>query len=265
MEKITIKSPAKVNLTLDVFSKKEEADFHEIKTIFHKVDFGDVIDISKSDKFKIMGNFNFPEECNLIFKAWKLIEKFIDPRDFHPVRVKVEKNIPEGGGLGGGSSNFANFVKGYFSLFNLGEIPKGLVFASSEYGKDIPFFFFPDACAMGSHFGEVVTKVPFVHDLFLGKKIYLYIPQFQNNTKDMYKTLSTFDTQFTDTFLRSPKLDNCGNSFNEFLSDSKYQNLFPPKFDIQHPKIEISGSGSCFFSFEALGIVGCRAIETFLL
>lgn len=264
MKKITIKSPAKINLTLDVFSKNEGDVFHEIKTIFHRIDFGDRIEISTNHKFEIVGDFDFPTENNLIFKAWKLIEKFVDPKNFHPVKVLVAKNIPQGGGLGGGSSNFANFIKGYFQLFGLGAIPTELVTTSAKHGKDIPFFFCKERCAVGTHFGEVITKTPFAHDRFYGKRIYLYIPKFESHTEDMYKTLTNFDTSFTDQFLQNPNLENCGNGFNEFLKDEKYQKILSPCVLLSTPYPLISGSGSCFFSFEKLEVVGCREIVTVL-
>ncbi len=271
MKKLTIDSPAKVNLTLDVLPKKDKVnpsergredalgygeDFHKIKTIYHKIDLHDEIEIQFSDKFEIIGEFDFPMEENLIFKAWKLIGDFVDKNDFHPVKVKIIKNIPMGGGLGGGSSNFANFVKGYFKLFDLKEVPQALINKSGEIGKDIPFFFSSARCAIGTNFGEVISDVPFDSDKFKDKTIYLYKPSFKNSTPEMFRKLKKSNTDFTNKFLIESELKNCGNTFDQFLEEKKY------KYLVLNSKVIISGSGSCFFSFKPLKVKDCEIIET---
>ncbi len=259
MKKITIKSPAKINLTLDVLSKKKEADFHEIKTIYHKVNLCDEIKISKSEEFEIVGEFDFPMKENLIFKAWQLIGEFINKKDFYPVKVKIKKDIPIGGGLGGGSSNFATFVQGYFDLFNLGDIPKELIKKSGKIGKDIPFFFSSFQCAIGTGYGEIIGSVPFDVDLFKNISVYIYVPPFKNSTAEMFQKLQNFDTKFTNNFLKNPNLKNCGNSFNVFFKEDKYKEIILLNFSND---IFLTGSGSCFYSFKPLRIKNCKIIET---
>ncbi len=257
MKTITKLSPAKINLTLDILSKKEGENFHGLKTIYHKVSLADEMIISESDKFEIMGEFDFPMESNLIFKAWKLIEKFVSSDDFNSVKVEVKKNIPEGGGLGGGSSNFATFVQGYFELFGLGKIPQKLIDESGEIGKDIPFFFEQKSCAVGLGFGDEISAVPFDSEKFKGMPIFIYRPDFANSTPEMFGELKNFDTNFTADFLRNPELENCGNGFDQFLLEEKYKNLFMQ----ESPKVYLAGSGSCFFSFEKVDVKDCEVFE----
>ncbi len=247
MKTITISSPAKINLSLDVFPKKPGDNFHEIKTIFHKIDLADEIEITQSPTFTIEG-FDFPSEENLIYKAFQLIQSFFPDQKISPVKVKVKKNIPIQGGLGGGSSNFANFIQEYFQLFELGNIPIKLIEKSAEYGKDIPFFFCDANCALGENFGEKTTPLSFS---FSGTPLWIYQPDHPHSTAEMYTKLTNFNTNFTEKFLANPKLKNCGNAFDEFLENKV--------------GFTMCGSGACFFSLEKKKLENCRIWEEELL
>lgn len=241
---ITKLSPAKVNLTLDVKSKEAGADFHELETIYHLVNWGDQLSVEVSDKFELHGDFDCAMEGNLIYKAWQLIE---DPK---PIKVCVEKNIPTGAGLGGGSSNAATFVLAYFELFTLGAVPDELISKLGALGKDIPFFFTQEPCALGTHYGEITEPLGFN---FSGQMIYLYLPGTKSPTPQAYAQLKHFDTQYTQTFLETPKLEGCGNTFEQIFEQKKYSTT------------HLSGSGSSWFSFEKLDIPEWKVVETTLL
>ncbi len=245
MKKTIIPSPGKINLTLDVFPKKPEDAFHEIKTIFYKIDLADEIEITESPTFTIEG-FDFPIKENLIYQAFELIKSSSTDQKLPAVKVNVKKQIPIQGGLGGGSSNFVAFVQGYFQLFDLGNIPAELVKKSAEYGKDIPFFFCDSVCALGEGFGEQITLLPFS---FSGTSLWIYQPDHPHSTAEMYAKLTNFNTNFTDQFMAAPRLKNCGNAFDEFLSEKE---------------VTLCGSGSCFFSFEDRDFKGIKKWETTL-
>lgn len=256
MKSITKLSPAKINLTLDVKSKTPGADFHELETIYHLVGWGDTITVEPSETFEIIGNFNCPLEDNLIYKAWEIMQQSTPPslpyqgRSLPCVKVTVDKQIPTGGGLGGGSSNAATFVQAYFELFKLGTVPATLIEQLGTLGKDIPFFFHSEPCALGTGFGEVIEPVDFN---FSGQPIYLYFPPFKSDTPKAYAALKRFDTNYTQQFLAAPKLENCGNTFKYIFEQNTYSEL------------NLSGSGSTWFSFEKLDIPEWKIIETSLL
>ena len=262
---IQIFSPAKINLTLDVKPKSIGADFHKIETIYHKLNWGDQITIEAADQFQIVGDFDCTIEDNLIYKAWQLILEANLNRDRSPnsnlktetglerppaVKVSVDKRIPSGGGLGGGSSNAAHFVLGYFKLFNLGEIPEILVKALSDLGKDIPFFLQPEVCALGTNFGEKISPLDFD---FSQQTVHLYFPPFKANTAAAYGRLSKFDTNFTQKFSQQPNLENCGNTFQQITEQNNYS------------KLVLTGSGSTLYSFNKINIPEYEIIETTLL
>ena len=257
---IHIFSPAKVNLTLDVKPKTKGSNFHQIETIYHKLNWGDRISIETADKFEILGDFDCALEDNLIYKAWLLISR---DRSRHTtlntetgleslpaVKVTVDKQVPTGAGLGGGSSNAAYFVIGYYKLFNLGAISEKLKQSLSDLGKDIPFFLQPEPCALGSHFGDIVSALPFN---FSGQTIYLYFQDNKSDTAQAYAQLKDFNSSYTADFLKAPNLDLCGNIFQQ---NTEHNNC---------SIITLSGSGSTFYSFEKINIPGCKIIKTQLL
>jgi len=241
---ITKLSPAKINLTLDVKPKTEGADFHELETIYHLVNWGDTMTVESSDKFEIIGNFDCDLKENLIYKAWQCLD---DPQT---VKVTVDKQIPTGGGLGGGSSNAATFIQCYFELFNLGTVPQKLIDRLGDLGKDIPFFLCGQPCALGTHFGQVIKPLDFN---FSGQTVYLYFPPFKSDTPEAYRALKHFDTSYTQNFLANPKLENCGNTFQKIFEQKNYSKLL------------LSGSGSTCFNFKKIDIPDCKTIKTELL
>ena len=257
---ITYFSPAKINLSLDVKTKTPGADFHEIDTVFHLLDWGDQLSLEPAKSFSIEGDFDCALEDNLIYKAWQLIQKIpLNPsfekgeaapffkgrteEGFPLVRVTVKKHIPTGAGLGGGSSNAATFARAYYQLFGLGSIPEPLTAALAGLGKDIPFFLSGVKCAHGTNFGEIIEPLDFN---FSGAPIYLYLPNFKHPTAWAYKQLKKFSTNYTHSLLKSGKLNDCGNSFDGLFEQKDYSDISALA---KEKSIHMSGSGSAFFAF----------------
>ncbi|MBT3348787.1 hypothetical protein HN954_01830 [bacterium] len=245
MKKITGSAPAKINLTLDVERKNPGAEKHHVRTILHKISLADELTLFAADRFELHGDFDCDPEDNLIVQAWRVVRKYFP--DSSAVIVRVQKNIPVASGLGGGSSNFAAFVKLYAELFDL-KIPEELISESEKIGADIPFFFSGNLCALGENFGEKITLLDFN---FSGKKIWLHVPPNKNLTAEMYANLKNFGTKFTEKFLENPDLEKCGNAFDE---------IFPADWRNVH----LSGSGSAFFTLEKTEFQGHKIIEATL-
>ena len=118
MNEIVVKSPAKINIGLNVIDKRPDG-FHNLETIFYPLDLYDEIRITKSNHFSFNSNDRNlnKEDTNLIIKATEEIEKYFDLK--LPVEIYLNKNIPIGAGLGGGSSNAASTLLALVKLFNL--------------------------------------------------------------------------------------------------------------------------------------------------
>ena len=118
MDEIVVKSPAKINIGLNIISKREDG-FHNLETIFYPLNLFDEIRFVKSDKFSFNSNDENlnKESTNLIIRAKELLENEFGI----PILADVflNKNIPIGAGLGGGSSNAASTLISLIKLFDL--------------------------------------------------------------------------------------------------------------------------------------------------
>ncbi|MGI9553664.1 MAG: 4-(cytidine 5'-diphospho)-2-C-methyl-D-erythritol kinase, partial [Thermodesulfobacteriota bacterium] len=140
MNPITLLSPAKVNLTFEIYEKKPDG-YHEIKSIMQPVNLFDHVKIEIEDGNEIFLNsrgIKIPnDESNLAYKAAQLyIEK---SKIRKRINISIEKAIPVGSGLGGGSSNAAAVLVGLNRLLNaLNE--NDLLEISPRLGADVAFF-----------------------------------------------------------------------------------------------------------------------------
>uniref|UniRef100_A0A7C4Y480 4-diphosphocytidyl-2-C-methyl-D-erythritol kinase n=1 Tax=candidate division WOR-3 bacterium TaxID=2052148 RepID=A0A7C4Y480_UNCW3 len=141
MNSLEIKSYAKINLFLDIVGKREDG-YHNILTIFQMISFHDNIKISiKNGKgIKVItSNKNIPDDDrNLAYKA--ALYFLIETKIYKGIEIRIKKNIPTGGGLGGGSSNASATLLGLNKLFKKPLDIKRLKEISEKIGSDCPFF-----------------------------------------------------------------------------------------------------------------------------
>jgi 4-diphosphocytidyl-2-C-methyl-D-erythritol kinase len=140
MDRIILRSPAKINLHLRVLSRRPDG-YHNIRTLFQAIDLFDelILERSKSEvSLEVPGFPSLETWDNLTLKAHKKLKDLVG--HLPPVRILLEKNIPIGGGLGGGSSNAAAALIGLNKLFDLGLGLKELLNPATELGADVPFF-----------------------------------------------------------------------------------------------------------------------------
>ena len=118
MQTIHLKSPAKINVGLNVIRKRDDG-FHDIETIFYPINIFDELTFEKADSFHFTSNNKDLESDsnNLIIKAKILLEQFSGKKI--NVKISLNKNIPIGAGLGGGSSNCASTLLSLNELYNL--------------------------------------------------------------------------------------------------------------------------------------------------
>ncbi len=131
---------AKLNLFLEVLGKRPDG-FHEIVTVMHRVSLCDVMTFEPlADGFEIAcSDASVPvDERNLVWKALS-VARAVSGRRFG-CRVRIEKRIPPGSGLGGGSSNAAQTLLAANELFGLNLSRAELHEAAASIGSDVPFF-----------------------------------------------------------------------------------------------------------------------------
>ncbi|HLC65793.1 MAG TPA: 4-(cytidine 5'-diphospho)-2-C-methyl-D-erythritol kinase [Candidatus Nanoarchaeia archaeon] len=176
---IKLKSYAKINLTLHVGSRLENG-YHPISSVMQQIDLSDDIIVEKlpEDTIEINCSANIPTKQNLCYKAAKLMKDRYGIRD--GVKISIEKRIPIGAGLGGGSSNAAATIIAIDNLFGLQLEKKELISIAREIGSDVPFFIIGVA-ALVEGTGENVTPLELPR-----LNIVLVYPEFEVSTKLAY-------------------------------------------------------------------------------
>lgn len=165
MDEIIVKSPAKINIGLNIVEKRDDG-FHNLETIFYPLNLFDEISFSKSDKFYFSSNDENlnKEKTNLIIKAKESLENYFNTQ--LSLNIFLNKHIPIGAGLGGGSSNAATTLLALTKLFNLDIDSETLIKLSLNLGSDVPFFINPVSSFAESR-GEILSSINLKLDKYL--------------------------------------------------------------------------------------------------
>ncbi|MDD5582998.1 MAG: 4-(cytidine 5'-diphospho)-2-C-methyl-D-erythritol kinase [Candidatus Marinimicrobia bacterium] len=192
----SIKAHAKINIGLRILGRRRSDGYHLIETIFQELDFADtiIIDINTSGFFTLTCNREdiSVTEDNLILKAINALKPSL-PKMLG-AEIHLEKNIPPGSGLGGGSSDAAAILK-FFSAYC--QIPVDLKTVATVLGADVSFFL-RGGTAYATGIGEDLETIT----IPLNWTVVLVIPNFQISTQQAYCDLRI---PLTDT-IKKPKI-----------------------------------------------------------
>ena len=190
-QSITLASSAKVNLYLHVLGKRPDG-FHELLTLFERIDLKDTIEIDR-----IAGSFieifcadpRVPQDrTNLAVKA---AEAFCQAAGISDgIRITIDKKIPVSGGLGGGSSNAAVVLQGLQQMYGNPLPEKRLEEIARTLGSDVPFFLHPEPFAVGTGRGDQIQRLDFQPNLWH----LLVAPGFPISTKEVYRAFAASRT-----------------------------------------------------------------------
>lgn len=163
------KSFAKINLSLDVLRRNADG-YHELEMVMAPIDLFDTIDITPSPEMEFISNKPFlpSDERNSIIKAIHLIKAQYQITD--NFRIRLMKNIPSQGGLGGGSSNAATTIRMLNEMYQLNMPEKIQGDIALQCGSDVPFCLFGKP-AFVSGIGEKIQAIDINTDfwMFLAK------------------------------------------------------------------------------------------------
>lgn len=246
-DSLILLAPAKVNLTLNVTGKRADG-YHLLHSIIaFTSDFGDEITITPADKFKFTQSGvsrNLPSaDKNLIVKtAQALAGQFNQSLLCH---IHLNKIIPIGAGLGGGSSDAASVIKGLLKLWDITPAPSELHAFMLSIGADIPVCHHRKTCVMQG-IGEGITPL----DKIRAFHAVLVYPNEFCSTVDVFKN---FDSAFTTPSKRGDLIEMIQNGQND-LTTPAIQKI-PTIADILNCLsneencifTRMSGSGSCCF------------------
>ena len=138
MKSLEINANAKINLALAVKYKRDDG-YHELDLIFQEINFSDQLILSKDCQmvFSTDSQELDIESDNICLKAARLLQRDFD---IPGINIHLEKKIPLGGGLGGGSSDAAAVLKGLNDIWGLGVGRQKLLKTGEGLGADVPFF-----------------------------------------------------------------------------------------------------------------------------
>ena len=162
MSHLVLKSHAKVNIGLQIRNQRPDG-YHNIHTIFQELDFHDTIKLEKRDSScQLSSNVDWlpKDDSNLCVKAW---QKMVNAFGLGGVSIELEKRIPAGGGLGGGSSNAATILKGLRKLYELDVSDDELETIGIDLGADVPFFI-KGKTQIGDGVGEILKPIETIID-----------------------------------------------------------------------------------------------------
>ena len=180
MSHLVLKSHAKVNIGLQIRNQRTDG-YHNIHTIFQELDFHDTIKLEKRDsscQFSSNVDWLAKDDSNLCVKAW---QKMVDAFGLGGLSIELEKRIPSGGGLGGGSSNAATILKGLRKLYELDVSDDELETIGIDLGADVPFFI-KGKTQIGDGVGEILKPIKTI----INGSYLLVTPDFHIDTKWAY-------------------------------------------------------------------------------
>jgi 4-diphosphocytidyl-2-C-methyl-D-erythritol kinase len=241
---IQFKSYAKINLGLQVLEKRNDG-FHNINTIFARISLADDLEINEisSEEIIIESNpsFAFPMKNNLIFKA---AEKLREKENISTgAKIRINKNIPMGAGLGGGSSNCAYTLKNLRKFWNLKENYNRDLIISQTLGSDVPFFL-KDGLAIGKSRGEKLEYF----DIKLPWTILIVNPNIHISTPSAFAQLNRNSKPRTSLNLKSILIKSLQNPslLREYMINDFEKIIFKTHPEIAQIKSDLYSEGAFF-------------------
>lgn len=147
-----IESYAKINWSLRIIGKRADG-YHDLETLFQQITLHDVLTFERAETQSMTCNApDVPtDDSNLVLRAARALGA-------PPVKIALDKRIPAGGGLGGGSSNAAATLRAIDTLFEMHNNDARLREVALELGSDVPFFLV-GGTAYGTGRGEMLTPM----------------------------------------------------------------------------------------------------------
>ena len=247
---LTRLSPAKINLFLHITGKRADG-YHDLQTVFRLLDWGDYLHFSLVDGLvDIDSTLAIDQLCerllrltgaeaitshvtdNLIFQAARaLLAAAIAsnklPKQLTPVTIELDKHLPMGAGLGGGSSNAATTLLALNEIWAFGFSQDEMINIGATVGADVPIFIFgQDAIAMG--IGEKLTAINLPDQQYL-----VLTPNAHVNTAKL------FAHPKLQRDIAPLSIDTIKNQSNDYVQNlnTPYHNVFTPVVTILAPAV----------------------------
>lgn len=235
-------APAKINRFLHITGRRADG-YHRLQTVFQFLDYGDTLDFVLRDDGVIRRSTHLPgvdPETDLTVRAARLLQRHAG--EARGVEIAIDKRIPPGGGLGGGSSDAATTLWALNCLWGLGLSADDLAALGLGLGADVPVFVRGQA-AWAEGVGEILTPLTLDEPWYL-----VVIPDAQVSTAEIFA---------------APELtrDCDALTIGGFLSGDHGVNVCEPVVRARYPRVaealdwlsryasaRMSGTGACVFA-----------------
>jgi len=240
LSEITLPAPAKINLFLHIVGRRQDG-YHELQTLFQLLDYGDELKLTNTREGGIQLTCNDPELANadnLIVKAAHALE--IETNRKFNVSIHLDKKLPMGGGIGGGSSDCASALLGLNLLLNLQLTEQKLLNIAASLGADVPVFI-KGQTAWAEGIGEKLTPID------LDEQWYIVIhPNEHISTPKLFSHPQL--TRDTPASTIRPALAQTGHNDFEPLVRTLYPTVEKAFMDCApYGTARLTGTGSCLF------------------
>ncbi|MBI1807643.1 MAG: 4-(cytidine 5'-diphospho)-2-C-methyl-D-erythritol kinase [Ignavibacteria bacterium] len=253
---ISLKAYAKINLGLRILGKRKDG-YHEIETIFHRVNVFDEIEIELASVISLAcSDPALPiDKRNLCIRAVRLLQRECNIKQ--GVQISLKKNIPVGAGLGGGSSDAAATLLALVKWWNINISHERLNAIALQLGSDVPYFL-KEGTAYATGRGEVLEYF----DLDIPYWIVLVYPNIHISTAWAYQQVLTENQkpaiplkQIVQENISDPRLlvAHIPNDFEPLVLRSHGAVVRVKKnlYDSRAEFVQMSGSGSAVYGFFA--------------
>jgi 4-diphosphocytidyl-2-C-methyl-D-erythritol kinase len=244
------KAYAKINLGLNILRRREDG-YHEIESVFQQIDLCDAIRISPiSHGIEIICSHpDVPcDASNICHKAVRLLQAQTGRNE--GIRIELNKKIPVGAGLGGGSSDAAAVLKALNQQWDLGLAQDALRSLARQLGADVPFFL-SGRTMFAQGIGDILSPV----NLMLDFIILIVFPKFSVSTVWAYKnykinlTNSKKNITLADLFLADLDLLDLTN----YLKNDLEQVVFERHPQLNSIKSKLYAMGAFYASMSGSG------------
>lgn len=243
---LTLPAPAKINHFLHICGKRDDG-YHNLQTVFQFLDYGDELSFEPREDGEITitpAIEGVAPEDNLIYKAAKVLQSFTVDKDTNKAlgaNIHLNKILPMGGGIGGGSSNAATALVGLNALWGLNLSTEQLQTIGAKLGADVPIFVYGHT-AWAEGVGDKLTKLEMPEKWFC-----VLVPNVHVSTAEIFSHKDlTRDTQAIKVaaFLEQGGKNDCQSLVCKLYPEVKNALDFLENF----APSRMTGTGACVFA-----------------
>lgn len=244
MNSLVLPSPAKLNLFLHIIGRRPDG-YHELQTLFQFLDYGDTVTLTPRSDGRIVLEQSIPgvpDEDNLLIRAARQLAATASGA-VAGASIAIDKQLPMGGGLGGGSSNAATVLLGLNRLWGLNRSLEQLAELGLALGADVPVFVHGYS-AWGEGVGERLTEANPPEDWFVVIK-----PPCDISTREIFSEQGL--TRDTPGIKIAPAFEGDASRYRNDCEDV-VRRLYPEvhqslEWLAQFGPARLTGTGACIF------------------